>query len=186
MQYRTIVADPPWRYNRKWNNGANAAKSFAGRGGALPMPYSEMTLAQIAALPVASLADPEGAHLYLWTTNKYLGDAFGVVKAWGFTCGQVLVWAKTPGGNALGDAFTSTTEFILFCRRGKIRPLRRINSTWFNWNRTSIHSRKPEAFQDLVEQVSPGPYLELFARRKRLNWDSWGNEVESDIALGAD
>ena len=34
-------------------------------------------------------------------------------------------------------------------------------------------SQKPDAFLDIVETVSPGPYLELFARRNRLGWDTW-------------
>ena len=38
----------------------------------------------------------------------------------------------------------------------------------------------------IIERCSPGPYLELFARRKRLGWDVWGNEVESDLVLGGE
>lgn len=59
---------------------------------------------------------------------------------------------------------------------------RRLNTTWFQWPRRE-HSRKPEAFLDLVESVSPGPYLELFARRQRLGWDTWGNEALEHVAL---
>lgn len=47
----------------------------------------------------------------------------------------------------------------------------------------SRHSAKPLAFYDLVERVSPAPRLELFAREKRLGWDSWGNEIESDLEV---
>ena len=47
------------------------------------------------------------------------------------------------------------------------------------------HSRKPDAFMDLVEQVSPGPYLELFARRQRLGWDTYGNEALPHVQLAA-
>jgi N6-adenosine-specific RNA methylase IME4 len=191
-KYHCIVCDPPWRYNRKWNNGASASsragfkkQSAASSKGTLAMPYPEMTTAQIAALPVADLAAAD-AHLYLWATNKFLHDAFHVAEAWGFRFGQLLVWAKTPAGKGLGDAFTPTAEFVLFCRRGTLRPRCRIDSTWFNWKRTLVHSKKPEHFLDMVEQVSPGPYLELFSRRHRLGWSVWGNEVESTIALAAD
>jgi len=59
----------------------------------------------------------------------------------------------------------------------------RADSRWHLWPRGK-HSAKPEAFQDIVEQVSPGPYLELFARRKRMGWSAWGNEVQSDIEWG--
>jgi hypothetical protein len=48
---------------------------------------------------------------------------------------------------------------------------------WFPWPRLgNAHSGKPAAMQDMVEQVSPGPYVELFARRDRLGWDTWGDE----------
>ena len=40
-----------------------------------------------------------------------------------------------------------------------------------------------EAFQDVVESVSPGPYLELFARRQRLGWATWGNEALCHVEL---
>jgi N6-adenosine-specific RNA methylase IME4 len=49
--------------------------------------------------------------------------------------------------------------------------------------RTNKHSKKPEFFQDLIETVSDAPRLEMFARRERENWDVWGNEVESSVAL---
>lgn len=40
------------------------------------------------------------------------------------------------------------------------------------------HSRKPDELYDIIEQCSPGPYLELFARHKREGWSQWGNEVD--------
>jgi N6-adenosine-specific RNA methylase IME4 len=61
---------------------------------------------------------------------------------------------------------------------------RRLDTSWFHWTRPhNNHSAKPEAFLDLVEQVSPGPYLELFARRQRLGWDTWGDEALEHVAL---
>lgn len=39
-------------------------------------------------------------------------------------------------------------------------------------------------FLEIVERVSPGPWLEMFARRRRVGWDVWGNEApEADAAL---
>jgi N6-adenosine-specific RNA methylase IME4 len=58
------------------------------------------------------------------------------------------------------------------------------DTRWWTWPRGK-HSAKPEAFQDVVESMSPAPRLEMFARRKRLGWDSWGNEIESDLELAA-
>lgn len=54
-------------------------------------------------------------------------------------------------------------------------PLHRWDTTWFEWPRRD-HSAKPDAFLDLVEQTSPGPYFEIFARRARLGWDYWGDQ----------
>jgi N6-adenosine-specific RNA methylase IME4 len=56
---------------------------------------------------------------------------------------------------------------------------------WWEWSRSGGHSAKPEAFIDLVEQVSPGPYLEMFARRNRLGWDTWGNEALGHVEVSA-
>jgi N6-adenosine-specific RNA methylase IME4 len=70
---------------------------------------------------------------------------------------------------------------------GKGRPLvpaEKPLSTWYVWPR-GRHSEKPDAFYDLVESVSPGPYLELFARRQRLGWETWGDEALEHVHLGA-
>jgi hypothetical protein len=70
---------------------------------------------------------------------------------------------------------------VLFARRGTLAPLQRMDSTWWSWKRPyeggyPVHSKKPDGFLDMVEQVSPGPYVELFARRARFGWDYWGDE----------
>lgn len=139
-----------------------------------------MTVGTIAALPVGELA-ADDAHLYLWTTSRFLPAAFDVAMAWGFEYAQTLVWCKPAKGVNQG-AFVGSTEFILYCRRGHLEPLSRHMGTWFTWPR-SAHSRKPDAFQDLVETVSPGPYLELFARRQRIGWSTWGNEALPHVKL---
>jgi N6-adenosine-specific RNA methylase IME4 len=141
------------------------------------LPYSTMTIAQICALAVQEKAEVD-AHLYLWFPNAHGESVYGVVRAWGFRPSQILVWCKNPRGLGLGGAFTNTSEYVLFSRRGSLATRCRMDTTWFNWTRPhNSHSAKPEAFLDLVEQISPGPYLELFARRNRLGWDTWGNEA---------
>ena len=172
--YSTIVADPPWAYDEGWPMSNGQAQR--GNTGRRPLGYSTMTVEQVAALPVADLAAKD-AHLYLWTTNRYLQDAFAVVSQWGFRHSQTLTWCKPPRGLGPGGAFAVTTEFVLFARRGSAAPLARHDSTWFAAPRSG-HSVKPDAFGDLVERVSPGPYVELFCRRPRLGWDSWGKGYE--------
>ena len=172
-KYRTIVADPPWEY-LSWPVGRTpAGAEHDGRRTAIG--YPTMAVDEIAALPVSEMAEDD-AHLYLWTTNRYLWVAPGVASAWGFRVAQVLIWAKKPMGKGPGGAFAQNAEFIVFCRRGSLPHQEKQESVWFNWSRTASHSAKPDAFLDLVEQVSPGPYLELFARRARFGWDYWGDQ----------
>lgn len=174
-RYRTIVADPPWdmpsggRYagDARWKSNPRRPSD---------LPYESMTLGEITAIPVLDLAEPD-AHLYLWVPNAYLERAYTLVRAWGFKPSQLLTWAKTPRGLGLGGAFTNTTEFVLFCRRGSLKATDRCDTTWWHWTRPhNNHSAKPDAFLDIVEQVSPGPYVELFARRARFGWAYWGDQ----------
>jgi N6-adenosine-specific RNA methylase IME4 len=141
-----------------------------------------MTVEEIMSLDVGGLAD-ENCELYLWTTQRYLPEAFRVLKAWGFKYCQTLVWCKPPRCG-LGGAFTPTNEFILLARRGKKPKAKRVLTTWWVWKRPhNHHSAKPEEFQTMIEMVTEPPRLEMFARRKREGWDVWGNEVESDIVI---
>ena len=194
-RYRTIVADPPWDHSD--GTGVKLDIGYGAKRRPLPAdekphitapPYTAMTVVQIAALPASNLAEAD-AHLYLWTTNRYLRDVWNVAEAWGFRGVCILTWCKEPRGFLGGGAFPSNTEFCLFARRGNLPTLARAEGRWFRWprrfgppvsegeKRATMHSAKPEAFLDLVEQVSPGPYLEMFSRRARLGWDTWGNEA---------
>jgi N6-adenosine-specific RNA methylase IME4 len=141
-----------------------------------------MTIAEIKAMPVRTLAETE-AYLFLWTTNKHLEAAYDVIRAWSFVPRQTLVWCKEPMGQGPGGMFATTTEFVVIAQRigpasharGRRTNGQRIPTSWFQWRRGS-HSQKPEHFYDIVEQVSPPPYVELFARRHRLGWDVWGDQ----------
>lgn len=169
MSYATIVADPPWQYRDTLvglnNQGAESN-------------YRVMDLTAIRDLPVASYM-AENAHCYLWTTNPFLREAFDVLESWGFEYKTCLTWVKT--GLGLGRYFRGNTEHVLFGVRGRLMLARAdqpnvFESEAFNGQRRR-HSEKPESFYDMVESVSPGPYLELFARRTRLGWDTIGDGV---------
>lgn len=147
------------------------------------LSYPTLTVEEITALPVAMLAASD-AHLYLWTTQRYLWDAREIVKAWGFKPSTVLTWCKPPTGFSLGGTFGKASEFVLFARRGSLKAISRTNRDWWEWSRGQ-HSAKPEAFLDIVESVSPGPYLEMFARRNRLGWETWGNESLEHVSMEA-
>lgn len=186
MRYRTIVCDPPWPYEEGWPGWGKSREER------MALPYPSMTLQEIAAVDVACLAEPE-AYLFLWTTSRHLEASYSIVRAWTFVPRQVLVWCKQPTGTgAPGGMFATTTEFIIIAQRigpasharGRRTLGNRIASSWFQWPR-GAHSAKPEAFLDLVESVSPGPYLELFARRQRLGWDTWGDEALEHVRVAS-
>lgn len=183
-RYRTIVVDPPWAYPEGFGIG-RVPKGTTNDGRRKPLPFPAMTVEQICALPIAEMAEDD-AHLYLWTTNRYLPESFRVVSAWGFRYSAPLIWCKLPIGSSFGGTFTPSAEFVIFARRGTLRHLQRGKQQWFRWPRNGAgrHSQKPDAFLDLVEQVSPGPYAELFARRARLGWHyPLGDEALGGVAV---
>lgn len=159
--FRVVVADPPWQYGNKATRGA--AEDH----------YATMTIAELCALDIEERT-AEDAHLYLWVTNGFLREGFDVLAAWGFTYKTCLTWVKPQMG--MGNYFRSSTEHVLFGVRGSLRTQDRALVNWFEAPR-GRHSSKPDSFYDLVERASAGPYLELFARRRRLGWESWGNEA---------
>jgi N6-adenosine-specific RNA methylase IME4 len=186
-EYATCMADPPWL-----ERGGGQIKRGADRH------YPLMKTRDICALPVGDWLAPD-AHLYLWVTNNFLPDGLQVMAAWGFRFVTKIDWFKSGDSNdeigehnidaadrdlqiGLGQYFRGCTESCLFGVRGNVpyrtRPdgKRAQGRTGFHAPREE-HSRKPEKMRRMVELVSPGPYLELFARRPADGWDVWGNEA---------
>lgn len=177
-KFKTIVADPPWAMTRSKGTLYPGATDTAPLKTA-PLDYPTMSIEEICALPVRELAEDD-AHLYLWTTQSFLRRAYEVLDAWRFRQGAILVWSKPPKG--VCGTYVCSVEFCIFARRGNLQHKRRQLGTCYQWPRSG-HSSKPEAFQDMVESVSPGPYIELFARRTRLGWNTWGNQSLCHVEL---
>jgi N6-adenosine-specific RNA methylase IME4 len=174
--FSTILVDPPWRFQNRTGKMAPEHRRLR--------RYRTMDVAEIQALPVARYAR-EKSHLYLWCPNALLEDGLSILKAWGFTYKTNLVWLKIrkdggPDGRGVGFYFRNVTELLLFGVRGKLRTLapgrRQVNVIA---RQKREHSRKPDEQYALIEQCSPGPYLELFARERAAGWTSWGDEVDS-------
>lgn len=182
-RFRCIVADPPWNVKAgppPSGSGVKWGRPEGGNGGASrDLVYPTMSVEEIAALQIPAEDD---AHIYIWTINKYVRETYDIARAWGFEPSTLLYWLKQPMGLGLGGAFVPCVEPILFARRGKLPVKRRMDRNWWGWPRGK-HSAKPEEFQTIVEQVSPGPYLEMFARRKRHGWAAWGNEIAPDVEI---
>lgn len=163
-KFSTIYADPPWPYHN------TAAR------GAAENHYRTLTLESIRQEPVKALA-ADCAHLHLWTTNAFLHEAFSVIKAWGFKYKSCLIWVKPQIG--MGNYWRVSHEYLLLGVRGTLPFQDRACRSWHMARRT-VHSRKPFAFRELVERVSPGPYLELYGREELPNssWTVYGNQIE--------
>jgi N6-adenosine-specific RNA methylase IME4 len=175
-RFGAILADPPWRFTNRTGKVAPEHRRLK--------RYATMSFAEIEALPVAPLA-AEQSHLYLWTPNALLPEALGVMQAWGFTYKTNIVWYKVrrdggPDGRGVGFYFRNVTELLLFGIKGKMRTLapgRR--QTNIITSRKQEHSRKPDDAYSIIEACSPGPFLELFARRLRNDWTQWGDELRA-------
>ena len=163
--FGTIYVDPPWPYD----NQATRAST--------DNHYEVLSLEDITALPVPRLT-AERAHLHLWTTNAFLSAAGDILKAWGFTYKSFFVWVKPQMG--MGNYWRVSHEVLLLGVKGHLPFARKDQKSWQEWNR-GRHSEKPAEMYNIIERVSPGPYLELFARRQRPGWTSWGNEIERDL-----
>ncbi len=166
QRYGCVYADPPWRYG---NQGTRSATD---------KHYSGMSVDEICDLPVADICADVG-HLHLWTTNGFLFDAQRVMESWGFTYKSCFVWVKPQMG--IGNYWRVSHEFLLLGVKGKQTFISKSLKSWASFNRTK-HSAKPEEIRGFIEKASPGPYVELFARRTATGWSSWGNEVLADLA----
>jgi N6-adenosine-specific RNA methylase IME4 len=191
-KYRTIVSDPPWPYDTAVSGTVALPKGMLSDGsrrqiGVEQWTYEPMPLADICALPVLDHAE-SNAHLYLWTTNSFMRQAYDVVEAWGFKPITVITWVKvrkddpTKPSMKQGWWFRGATEHVIFAQRGKVeRRSTDAYPTALMLPRESRHSRKPDDFFGLVEKVSHGPYLEMFARERRPGWDAWGDQAPALI-----
>jgi N6-adenosine-specific RNA methylase IME4 len=182
-RFRTIVADPPWPYKTPGQMGVSRPSDI---GASSVGRYGGMPIADLCAMQVPAEDD---AHLYMWTTNGFVCEAHEIARAWGFRPITMLTWTKVHqddhgrvSASGMGYYFRGATEHCLFGVRGSLRLKERALPTAYLWPRLP-HSVKPDAFYDLVEQASPGPYLELFARRARFGWEYAGNESLSTVEI---
>lgn len=165
-RYATLIIDPPWDIDQR------------GRFGAINH-YDPMSLEKIKAMPIKNLVT-DNSHCWLWVTNNTMRYGFDILESWGFTPRSVFTWIKFRMG--LGNYLRNCTEHVLLGTRGKA-PVLCKNQINYGVFTVQDHSHKPEEFHKIVERVSPGPYLELFARRRQPGWDVWGNEIDSDIII---
>ena len=157
----TIYLDPPWE--------------LLTPGVRRKIHYDRMSHGEIVSLPIRDVLDSNG-HIWLWTTNAHLPDALTLLPIWGVEYRGIVTWCKPKMG--LGWWLRSQTEQLIFATRSKNN--RRNAGSWTTVVHapTSIHSAKPNGkIVPMIEALSPGPYLEIFARQKRMGWTCLSHHV---------
>lgn len=171
-KFRTILADPPWQQPL-------TGSRLRSKGGAAPvLPYQTMSLEAICAMKVQEHAAPD-CHCWLWTTNSFLEAGFQVMRAWGFRYLAPIHWIKPSG---MGNYVIHRSQTLLLGYREKcVFDQLRYFPNLIQTGDPVRHSQKPNAAYELIEKVSHGPRLEIFARNRRDGWYAWGNQVESGL-----
>lgn len=175
---RVLCADPAWSFGDK----------LPGKSRGAERNYRVMTVDEVCAFPLPPLADD--ALLFLWRVSSQVEEAYRVVRAWGFVPKTEIVWRKqTSKGNrhfGMGRIVRAEHETCVVAKRGRPAILSKSVRSVFDAP-VGEHSEKPESFYtDVVEQLSAGPYAELFARRRRPGWDCYGLEVDAREERAAD
>lgn len=164
-RWRTILCDYPWPNQ--------SGEAF----------YNTESLKRLREFPLSDLIDDSGCHVWFWTTNRYLKESYEILEAAGLTVRSPLTWVKFRLGLGGRYGLRNATEHLLFATKGKLELGNHSTPTWLNAP-VGAHSEKPGASYELIEKISPGPRLELFARNHRPGWDDvWGDEVESTISI---
>lgn len=160
--YNVVIIDPPWPYGTEYDKETRRVAS----------PYKEMTIDKLSGMMIPSHKD---CVLWLWTTHKFLLDAFTLASTWGFEYKITMVWDKERLG--MGLWLRCQAEFCLLCVKGKPK--------WNLTNERDIiratrreHSRKPDEFYSMVKKLCVGKKVDMFGREKREGFDVWGNETE--------
>ena len=169
-RYRTIVIDPPWPMEKiEREVRPNQERQ---------LDYATMSVVDVMGWNLRDYAIANGAHIYLWTTHRFLPDAFRVFDAWDVKYECLLTWVKNVGISPF--SFMYSTEFALFGRIGSL-PLMKMGERLDIHAAVRGHSRKPDEFYDLVRTVSPEPRLDVFSREPHEGFDQLGDEVESHV-----
>jgi N6-adenosine-specific RNA methylase IME4/ParB-like chromosome segregation protein Spo0J len=165
--FDVVSVDPPWPYEGESKN----LTSYDSLGRRVANPYPEMSIEQIKNIELPLM---DNSVVLLWTTHKFLPDAFEILKEWNLDYKATLVWNKEKIG--MGVWFRMQCEFCLVGIKGK--------PYWENTTYRDIitesrreHSRKPDCFFEMIEKITMGNRLEYFSREKREGWKVFGNDI---------
>lgn len=172
-KYKVIAVDPPWQTGKTGKRSSRPNQKVV-------LDYPTMSLDDIKSLPISNLSE-DNSIIFLWTIQKYIPTSYSIIEQWGFRYRLTITWDKA-NGIVLGG-FHYRTEFVVVGVKG-------------HWNtfmekpampsvftaKSPYHSAKPNEFYTMAGNFGE-PRLDMFARKKRDDWDCWGDEVESDIDI---
>jgi N6-adenosine-specific RNA methylase IME4/ParB-like chromosome segregation protein Spo0J len=177
-RFTVIYADPPLPFET-WGG-------LSGQGRSVDNHYNTSPVDEIAKLPVTRLA-ADNCALLLWCTGPHIaiGTHTKIIAAWGFKPSTVAFdWVKqNPSGDGLhtgmGYWTRSNTEACFLATKGSpMRLATDVHQVVFA--PVGEHSEKPAEVRRRIEQLFPGPYLELYGRKLVPGWTVWGNEIRRD------
>jgi N6-adenosine-specific RNA methylase IME4 len=187
MQHNVILADPPVPFEA-WGKRPGGIDSRAAEA-----HYSTMTWDDLNGLApfIQAVAAPDCC-LFLWMCQPLLIETLAMAAAWGFSYKtKAFAWVKTyvgsPSSFFVGMGYwtrANTEDVLLFTRGSPRRTSKRVYQVLATLETPAViapmtrHSEKPDEVQDRIERLVDGPYLELFARRRRPGWTTIGNELD--------
>ena len=165
-KFKTLVADPPWKYNNIRTGGAMNSGSA--------QKYPVMDLEDICNLPIKDIMDKDSV-CFLWCTVPLIQYGFKVLESWGYQYKTMIIWRKIMSWG-MGFWFRGQVELCLLGIRGKVKPFRYQKANFIQC-KVGKHSEKPDDFYTLIKPVSTEPRLELFASKDRDGWTCVGFEA---------
>ena len=169
-RYAALVVDPPWPLKK-----TGARKTRPNQAGHGDLGYAPMSLKEIASLPISHLLLSD-AFVFLWTTQKFLPDAFGVIESWGLRYRFTLVWEKNTGPKPFNYPY-SNAEFIVVGSTGSPKFVEESGFKAVFYAPVKGHSVKPTFFYETLSRITQAPRLDVFSRRHITGFDSWGDEA---------
>jgi N6-adenosine-specific RNA methylase IME4 len=170
--FDVFVIDPPWPMEKIERDERPNQSEFE---------YPTMTIDEIKA-HVDKILDQhaeKNAHVFLWTTHRFLPDAFAVLDHCGVAYVCTFVWHKPGGFQPIGLP-QYNCEFVLYARVGEPKFIEtREFPTCFGPDEAprTGHSEKPEFFYEMLRRVTGGRRLDMYNRRTITGFDGYGKEA---------
>ena len=159
---KCILADPPWQFKDRLDPTRRLSRF-----------YDTMQPEDVGKLPLEEIADQDSV-LLLWSPASMVREAIRTMHIWGFRYKTMFIWVKPRMG--MGHYFRTAHECLLLGTRGHPKVNFKGQPSWI-MAPVQEHSHKPEEVYAIVERMFDGPYAELFARKRRKGWRSWGKQL---------